>query len=598
MWKLQIVDDDGQRSEIALEGEQVTIGRQEGNTIRLPERNVSRLHARLVRDDGRIFIEDAGSSFGTRINGSRIDGRIPLTPGDEVVIGDYHLLVWYERDGAQASPLEEAGTYQVGRAAMIPMDHRARFVVLAGALSGIEFSLDRSPLTLGRSIDCGLRIDHPDLRAEEAVVTYDRGTYFIAETAEGGRVRLNGEVVQSGALRSGDRVEFGDLALQFVGAGETYLPALDDDELDADAAAQVSSGAGRKAIFAILVLTGIGLVGYWYFYVRDASLTQPALRAIVAERGEPSVSPDLPEMLPESELPPSRPEPTSAMATPEPEIPRIPPEPNPAGDRIADHMTKGTDAMTRREWADAIEYFDLVLESEPEHLDAKAQRERADVEAGRALLIESVRVLIAKGELPVAWERWKAETIPETSVYVMDARALDDELQKAYAAELVESAQAALDQGDARKAGRVASRVLEVDRSNERGAAIKASADKIASEQRKADAQATAALTGKGEGEGSKPSGLIDKRDAAKQLYSDGRTAKLKGNTKLAIDKFTEAVELANYPQAHKQLGIIYAETGDAGKAVRHYEKYLSLAPSAGDAASVRMAIQSLGGSR
>ncbi len=49
MWKLVIEDDEGKRTVVPLSREQYSIGRKDGNTIRLTERNVSREHARIVK---------------------------------------------------------------------------------------------------------------------------------------------------------------------------------------------------------------------------------------------------------------------------------------------------------------------------------------------------------------------------------------------------------------------------------------------------------------------------------------------------------------------------------------------------------------------
>src|SRR6185503_15470220 len=48
--KLIIEDDEGRKTVVPFVRDEITIGRQEGNTIRLTERNVSRRHARLVKD--------------------------------------------------------------------------------------------------------------------------------------------------------------------------------------------------------------------------------------------------------------------------------------------------------------------------------------------------------------------------------------------------------------------------------------------------------------------------------------------------------------------------------------------------------------------
>jgi pSer/pThr/pTyr-binding forkhead associated (FHA) protein len=89
--KLIIEDDEGRKTVVPLIREEITIGRQDGNTIRLTERNVSRRHARLVKDNGSLLIEDLGSYNGVRVNGEKIAGPTKIKEGDLVEIGDYDL---------------------------------------------------------------------------------------------------------------------------------------------------------------------------------------------------------------------------------------------------------------------------------------------------------------------------------------------------------------------------------------------------------------------------------------------------------------------------------------------------------------------------
>src|SRR5438105_11173814 len=91
MMKLIIEDDEGRKTVVPLVRDEITIGRQDGNTIRLTERNVSRRHARLVKDNGFVLIEDLGSYNGVRVNGEKISGPTKIKEGDLVEIGDYDL---------------------------------------------------------------------------------------------------------------------------------------------------------------------------------------------------------------------------------------------------------------------------------------------------------------------------------------------------------------------------------------------------------------------------------------------------------------------------------------------------------------------------
>src|SRR5689334_5146881 len=102
MFKLIIEDDEGKTTVVPLTRDEITIGRKEGNTIRLTERNVSRRHAKLLRSNGAVFIEDMESFNGIKVNGTRIAGKVPVREGDRIEIGDYHLALKLEKtsDGA------------------------------------------------------------------------------------------------------------------------------------------------------------------------------------------------------------------------------------------------------------------------------------------------------------------------------------------------------------------------------------------------------------------------------------------------------------------------------------------------------------------
>jgi hypothetical protein len=69
----------------------VSIGREEDNQIRLNDERVSRFHAKVQEDDGRIILTDLESTNGTRVNGHAVKMRV-LQVGDQVLIGRCLLL--------------------------------------------------------------------------------------------------------------------------------------------------------------------------------------------------------------------------------------------------------------------------------------------------------------------------------------------------------------------------------------------------------------------------------------------------------------------------------------------------------------------------
>ncbi len=71
---------------------EMLIGRHHDCDVLLDDLSVSRRHARLFFRDGRWIVQDLDSTNGTRVNGSRV-GRCALRPGDEVALGDEHLMI-------------------------------------------------------------------------------------------------------------------------------------------------------------------------------------------------------------------------------------------------------------------------------------------------------------------------------------------------------------------------------------------------------------------------------------------------------------------------------------------------------------------------
>ena len=67
-------------------------GRAEDVEIFLGDVTVSRHHARFEVDAVGLSVEDLGSTNGTYVNLERADSSV-LAPGDEVIIGKFHLIV-------------------------------------------------------------------------------------------------------------------------------------------------------------------------------------------------------------------------------------------------------------------------------------------------------------------------------------------------------------------------------------------------------------------------------------------------------------------------------------------------------------------------
>jgi len=308
MFKLVIQDDEGKTTVVPLIRDEITIGRKEGNTIRLTERNVSRRHARIVRNNGEVQIEDLGSYNGIRVNNARIAERVSLRVSDQVQIGDYKLYLKAEGveqvDDARTMPIERidapatevmpavqaaptapmqaaaipgtpapvanrtaaatADTDPGGRpvataaqvAALTQPTGYGKLVVISSNFAGKEFDLTRPQMIIGRTDENDLVINHRSISRNHAKVVRDTETnrYTISDLQSSNGVRVNGQDYGKVELRRGDTVDLGHVRLRFVEPGEDWI--FSRDAVIADVPESGGNKTGLWIAIALLVLAG------------------------------------------------------------------------------------------------------------------------------------------------------------------------------------------------------------------------------------------------------------------------------------------------------------------------------------------------------
>ena len=341
MFKLVIQDDEGKTTVVPLIRDEITIGRKEGNTIRLTERNVSRRHARILRNNGEVQIEDLGSYNGIRVNNARIAERVSLRVSDQVQIGDYKLYLKAEGveqvDDARTMPIERIDSGPptevmpaVARAPTAPIApmpappaHRRRhrraavgnpnrtlvaiadtdpagrpvataaagrraapqpvgygkLVVLSSNFAGKEFELTRPQMIIGRTDENDIVINHRSISRNHAKLVREpeTGRYTISDLQSSNGVRVNGQDYGKVELRRGDIVDLGHVRLRFVEPGEDFVFARDAVITD------VPEAGGKKGLLVAIVLGVLVLGGVGVFFA-DCKRTA-ATRTKAAGRG-------------------------------------------------------------------------------------------------------------------------------------------------------------------------------------------------------------------------------------------------------------------------------------------------------------------------
>ena len=112
--------------EYIIDQNEIIIGRDGNSDICIDNIAVSRNHARITKGPDDYLVEDMGSINGTFVNGHWVSKK-PLNAGDEISIGKYSLVIYFEDDPADATaaatataaaknrPIEEGyNTYKMG----------------------------------------------------------------------------------------------------------------------------------------------------------------------------------------------------------------------------------------------------------------------------------------------------------------------------------------------------------------------------------------------------------------------------------------------------------------------------------------------------
>jgi len=121
----------------------LTIGRDESCEVVVPDRQVSRQHARLSLRENTVFLEDLDSKNGTYLNGQPLTTPTQLREGDEIRVAFAQTFLFLSSDATL--PLTELpGEYL--QAFTLHLDETARRVWVRGVeikppLSAQQFSL-------------------------------------------------------------------------------------------------------------------------------------------------------------------------------------------------------------------------------------------------------------------------------------------------------------------------------------------------------------------------------------------------------------------------------------------------------------------------
>lgn len=272
---------DGQEQEQPLSGS-LRVGRAEGNDLILKEGGVSREHARFFVEDGKVMVEDAGSSNGTFVNGERITGPVALSARIKVILGDYEISLKAPKpraSGDRPSPkgpkptkLIPEGQVAAAAAKLAPEGRPQRPASVDGpCLRGLTgpwmnkvYRL-KTGSTVGRAPGLDVYLDDESVSRRHAEFTVRLDEVVLRDLGSSNGSHVNGQKLKGEeVLADGDVVQFGVVELEFL-SGEGQL--LDEIPRRSSGNA-ASSASGTRWIIAtvvvsLLVVLGLGKLMLW-----------------------------------------------------------------------------------------------------------------------------------------------------------------------------------------------------------------------------------------------------------------------------------------------------------------------------------------------
>jgi ABC transport system ATP-binding/permease protein len=474
MHKLIIEDDEGKTVVVPLIRDEITVGRQEGNTVRLTEQNISRSHARFVREGGMLYVEDVKSYNGIRVNGTLIVQKTALKDGDQILIGDYKLAlkadetknnlgIGSSRPRAQRetpapapavsappaqSPSSAAPSDIIEGAPTIPVRTLAdqgllsggpivtpsRLVAMSTQLAGTEFVLDRASLVIGRTAENDIILNHKSISRHHAKVIRDGDKYIVVDLESANGVRVNGVQQERSVLDSGDVIEMGHVRLKYL---------TGDDVMGAAGIASLQ-GSKKPLYIGAAAVAGIGIV--LFVALSGGSKDKPATTVETAPAEKTAAAPAAPATPPPVAAPAPAPAPAEAPVAAAPAVAAAP------------SLDSARQLALSGRWDEALAALEQLPPALSNGTDGKAVRKQIAVERAAEATLARLQVEADAGRLEPA--KKLAQGIPADSRYATAATELITKVQTAFVQTHMKSAEGYKEAGRCDEARKEADRVL------------------------------------------------------------------------------------------------------------------------------------------
>jgi hypothetical protein len=151
--------------------------------------------------------------------------RVQMRTDDDLAIGEFGIATRTAQpeDGAAAPPPQvEAGATMIYRSrahvetqAATPEELGVERELVTLTIGDEQHTIDSRRVVLGRSRECDVRVDDPNVSRRHAEVRQEDATYWLVDLDSTNGTQLNGRKITRAKLSDGDRIRLGDTQVVF-----------------------------------------------------------------------------------------------------------------------------------------------------------------------------------------------------------------------------------------------------------------------------------------------------------------------------------------------------------------------------------------------
>ncbi len=281
-----IVNDGEGESEFALSESGATIGRVAKHceiVIKVPE--ASREHCRIKFESGSWFVEDLGSSNGTRVNGRKVT-TFELQDGDQISVGKATLRFLESDVVVEEISLADEG--ELDLEISLEEEVYLRFLNTHRVGEKIPFA---GRMTFGRRSTNAVTLNEKGVSGNHTEFVSEGGTWVSRDLGSTNGTIVNGESSVETRLAAGDRVRIGTVEFVF-GVGEdegdddlVATVTLEEVPLEDEIFAISEANMKRKqkaatVVWLVLIVAVAGAGGWWVTQETSKSSKTKVTKAI------------------------------------------------------------------------------------------------------------------------------------------------------------------------------------------------------------------------------------------------------------------------------------------------------------------------------